>query len=70
MAKVEKLGGSWVIVREQDIEVDEELSDGEADAVREFWSGDGWVRQFGFAKQFWAEEEAQDYLVQHPRDLE
>jgi hypothetical protein len=68
MATVEKLGGSWVIVRGQNAEVDEESND--ADAVREFWTGDGWVRQFGFARQFWTEEEAQDYLAQHARELE
>ncbi len=68
MATVEKLGGSWVIVRGQNAEVDEESND--ADAVREFWTGDGWARQFGFAKQFWTEGEADGYLAQHERELE
>ena len=52
MAVVEKLGGSWVIVRGQDTEADEESSDDGSAAVREFWTGDGWARQYGFAKQF------------------
>lgn len=62
MAAVEKLGGNWVIVRGQDMDG---LDDVDGSSNREFWTGDGWAAQYGFAKQFATQEEAETYLAEH-----
>ncbi|MCY2994006.1 MAG: hypothetical protein NTY19_39945 [Planctomycetota bacterium] len=36
---------------------------------REFWTGDCWARQYGFAKQFAMKEEAETYLAQHRHEM-
>jgi hypothetical protein len=68
-ARVEKLGGSWVIVRGCDSDADQDSVGATGEAVREFWTGDGWALQYGFAKQFWTREEAESYFAQNARDL-
>jgi hypothetical protein len=68
MATVEKLGGSWVIVRAGDSCVAGENRNSmaaEEDAIRLFWTGDRWAPQFGLAKQFLAKRDAEAYLTQH-----
>ena len=72
MATVEKLGGNWVIVRGPD--PDESSSspaaqEAASSLIREFWTGDRWARQYGFAKQFAVKEEAETYLAQHRHEM-
>ena len=71
MATVEKLGGNWVIVRSHGLPAPDETSSSPAapetasSPNREFWTGDRWAGQYGFAKQFALKEEAETYLAQH-----
>lgn len=75
MAMVDKLGGNWVIVRVPGMNASDEingsLAAGEADlsSDREFWTGDGWAAQYGFARQFATKEEAEAYLDQHRHEM-
>ena len=73
MAAVEKLGGNWVIVRGDDADTEDRGSSPEArDAVssptREFWTGDGWAAQYGYARQFATQDEADACLAQLRRE--
>lgn len=75
MATVEKLGGNWVIVRTQNMSTSDEV-DGSLAAreraefsSREFWTGDSWAMQYGFAKQFATQEEAEAYLAEYRHEL-
>ena len=76
MATVDKLGGNWIIVRSHDTVARDEIggaSESEANAPssnREFWTGDGWAAQFGFAKYFATKEEAEACLAQHWKAME
>ena len=69
MATVEELGGNWVIVRGGGLNGPTERNgspapqDTKSSPNREFWTGDGWARQYGLAKQFFAEEEAVAYTA-------
>jgi hypothetical protein len=75
MTTVEKLGGNWVIVRDRDVSPTGEVGgalepeDADSSPVREFWTGDAWVGQYGLAKLFVTNEEADAYLAQHRHDL-
>ena len=67
MASVEKLGGSWVIVRAGESSVAGEswsAAAAEEGAIRLFWTGDRWAPQFGLAKRFLAKQDAEAYLTQ------
>jgi len=68
MAAVEKLGGNWVIVRDGNrpqIDGASITSEEEPFVSREFWTGDGWAAQYGFAKQYLMQEEAEAELAEH-----
>ncbi len=76
MATVEKLGGNWVIVRGHGMSAPDETSRSPAaqeaassSPNREFWTGDRWAGQYGFAKQFALQEEAETYLAQHQQEM-
>jgi hypothetical protein len=75
MATVEKLGGNWVIVRGRGMTASGEIGgsmearERSLSSDREFWTGDGWTAQYGFAKQFTTQQEAEDHLVQHLQDM-
>jgi hypothetical protein len=75
MATVEKLGGNWVIVRGRGTNASDETGNSvepqepALSSDREFWTGDGWAAQYGFAKQFATQEEAEDYLDQHRQEM-
>ena len=75
MATVDKLGGNWVIVRDHGVNAPDELSgslgaqEPTSSSNREFWAGDSWVGQYGFAKQFATKEEAETYLAQYRREM-
>ena len=75
MATVEKLGGNWVIVRGGGMNGPTERNgspapqDTESSPTREFWTGDDWASQYGFARQFSAKEEAETYFAQHRHEL-
>ncbi|MFV1968346.1 MAG: hypothetical protein ACC628_23215 [Pirellulaceae bacterium] len=72
MATVEKLGGNWVIVRGNMTAANEigiYPAEQETTSNREFWTGDLWVGQYGFAKQFAMKEEAETYLAQHQQEM-
>ena len=75
MATVEKLGGNWVIVRGDRVNESDETSGSLAAQetvslpTREFWAGDRWVGQYGFAKQFATMEEAETYIAQHRNEI-
>jgi hypothetical protein len=67
MVTVEKLGGSWVIVRGDDLCFAGESRNpaaAEEDAIRLFWTCDRWIPQFGLVKQFFAKRDAEVYLTQ------
>lgn len=75
MVTVDKLGGNWVIVRGRGANLPDEVG-GSMEAQepalssdREFWTGDGWAPQYGFAKQFATQEEAETHLDQHSHEL-
>jgi len=75
MATVAKLGGKWVIVHGDHVNEPDEIS-GSLTAqesvslpTREFWTGDRWAGQYGFAEQFATEEEAETYLAQHRNEV-
>ena len=76
MATVDRLGGNWVIVRTCTISADGEVAgasaaqETESSSGREFWTGDGWAAQFGFAKYFATKEEAEACLAQHWKAME
>ena len=63
MATVEKLGGNWVIVRAEGASASDE------DDGRYFWTGDSWAAEYGFAKQFATQEEAEAYLAEYRHEL-
>ena len=68
MAAVEKLGGNWIIVRDADrrqIGSTPIASEEESFASREFWTGEGWAAQYGFAKQFLTQQEAEADFAEH-----
>ena len=68
MAAVEKLGGNWIIVRDGNrpqIDGASIASEEDPFASREFWTGDGWAAQFGFARQFLTQEEAETEFADH-----
>jgi hypothetical protein len=71
MAMVDRLGGNWVIVRGDGMPApgqtanSPEAQETESSLNREFWTGDGWTGQYGFARQFAHREEAETYLAQH-----
>lgn len=75
MATVEKLGGNWVIVREHGTDASDEIGDAmesrktAPSSDREFWTGDGWAAQYGFAKQFATQDDAERCLAQHGRNM-
>ena len=75
MTTVERLGGNWLIVRDQDIDTTSESGsapepqDAESSPIREFWTGDAWVGQYGLAKLFVTKEEAEAYLAEHRHHL-
>ena len=72
MAAVEKLGGNCVIVRSGNrSQIDATLiaSGEEPFASREFWTGDGWAAQYGFAKQFLTQEEAEADFKEHRHQM-
>ena len=75
MATVEKLGGNWVIVGGHGMPARDESPCSPAaqetalSLDREFWTGDGWARQYGFARQFAMQEEAETYLAQHRHEM-
>ncbi len=71
MAMVKRLGGSWVIIQE-----DEPLADDpggnasaaarcESETRRLFWTGSDWGAQYGLALQFTSPEEADAYLARY-----
>ena len=74
MAAVEKLGGSWVIVRGDDLDTEDQGSrspaprDTASSPTRKFWTGGAWAAQYGYAQQFATEEEADTCLAQLPRE--
>jgi hypothetical protein len=77
MATVDKLGGKWVIVRSHSMAdaVDEIAGSSPAQGAasssnREFWTGDGWAGQYGFAMCFATKEEAEACLAQHRHEME
>ena len=71
MATVDKLGGNWVIVRGHTMDAPDENGGSPASpetassANREFWTGDGWAGQYGFARQFATKDQAEACLAQH-----
>jgi hypothetical protein len=68
MAAVEKLGGNWVIVRagsRDHIAGSTRASDEELPSSREFWTGDGWAAQYGFARQFLTQEQAEAHFAEY-----
>jgi hypothetical protein len=68
MATAEKLGGNWVIVRNDATTVDEadgSTSTADDDTIRLFWTGDRWSAQYGLAKQFLSKKDAEAYLALH-----
>jgi len=71
MAAVEKLGGNWVIVRgdcanaANDTDGSSAASETAFPSAREFWTGDGWATQYGFARQFLTQQEAENHLAEH-----
>ena len=76
MAMVEKLGGNWVFVRGHGVPAADETGRSPAaqeaassSPNREFWTGDCWAGQYGFAKQFALKEEAETYLAQHQQEM-
>ena len=75
MATVDKLGGNWVIVRDQPINVPDEVSDSlapqdaESSPNREFWTGDGWAGQYGLARLSATKQEAEAYLAEHRHEM-
>jgi hypothetical protein len=71
MVTVEKLGGSWLIVRTAADQSDAASGDSDSDlsADRLFWSGTGWSGQYGFAQQFLTREDAQAYLAEHQHEM-
>jgi hypothetical protein len=75
MATVEKLGGNWVIVRGHIADGPDRITGSPAaqettsSPNREFWTGDGWAAQYGFARQFATKEEAETCLGQHCREM-
>jgi hypothetical protein len=73
MARVEKLGGNWVIVRGGNVNGPAEGNNSrtphgtESSPTREFWTGDGWATQYGFGKQFLTQHEAEaEFAEQRP----
>jgi len=75
MARVDKLGGQWVIVRGGEYSMSEQAgasraTEETASSAREFWTGDGWAMQFGLAQRFALQEEAESYLVQHRPNID
>ena len=68
MAAVEKLGGNWVIVRNESDASSTALR-GDHSASRVFWTGDRWAAQYGFAKQFLTEDDAENHLAQHRHEM-
>jgi hypothetical protein len=75
MVTVEKLGGNWVIVRSDYASADND-ADGSSAASeiassprREFWTGDGWTAQYGFARPFLTQEEAEDHLAENQHGM-
>ena len=75
MARVDKLGGNWVIVRDDGMEEPDAVSHSPAprytdsSANREFWTGTGWAGQYGVARQFAEKEEAETYLAEHRNEM-
>ena len=75
MATVDKLGGRWVIVRGHGMPAPDQTGSSpaaqetESSLNREFWTGDHWAAQYGFAKQFAMKEEAEAYLAQHRHEM-
>ena len=75
MAAVEKLGGNWVIVRSESgkasdaIDASSTASRSDHSASRVFWTGDRWAAQYGFAKQFLTEDDAENHLAQHRHEM-
>jgi hypothetical protein len=75
MATVNKLGGNWVIVRGDRVNEPDEICGSLAAQetaslpAREFWAGDRWASQYGFARQFATKEEADTYLAQHRNEI-
>lgn len=71
MVTVEKLGGNWVIVRSvhasaaNDADDSSAASDIASSPSREFWTGDGWTAQYGFARPFLTQEQAEDHLAEN-----
>jgi hypothetical protein len=75
MATVEKLGGSWVIIRGNGMNRPDDVSDSlapqdvDAPANREFWTGNGWAGQYGLARQFTTKEDAETYFTEHRHQM-
>jgi hypothetical protein len=75
MATVDKLGGNWVIVRGDHANGSDEIIGSPTAqetaplSTRQFWTGDRWAGQYGFAKQFAAKEEANTYLAKHRNEI-
>ena len=71
MAAVAKLGGNWVIVRvgcttsADDTNGSSTASEITFSAAREFWTGDGWAAQYGLARQFLTQQEAETHLAEY-----
>ena len=71
MVTVEKLGGNWVIVRSDHTSAANAANDSSAASEiaaspsREFWTGDGWTAQYGFARPFLTQEAAEDHLAEN-----
>ena len=65
MVTVEKLGGNWLIVRERTTNASRAATGDEDAPIREFWTGDGWAVQYGFARPFSTREEAESELEQN-----
>ena len=75
MATIERLGGNWVIVRGHAIGSPDATGDAmksgktTSSSDREFWTGNGWAAQYGFARQFATQEEAENCLIRHQQDM-
>jgi hypothetical protein len=75
MVTVDKLGGKWVISRtgganaSGDVDDPSGSQDDDLTANRQFWTGDAWAGQYGLAKPFGSQEEAETYLTQHRHEL-
>jgi len=75
MATVDKFGGNWVIVRSHTRDTPDgingalESHETAASTNREFWTGDGWAGQYGFARYFATKEEAEACLAQHRHEI-